>query len=277
MKKHIDITPALSQKLFYKPAKRPKTVINILLFSVIFLLGLLIMTSTVFYNHYNYSFFLYNQSNQIRLELVQKEAEKNNIEKQLKNLISSQEYSEYDVVQLASLIQESLKTASGVNKEFLQKAIPQAIRIQQRYDIPASAVLGQAIYESGYGKSQLAKQANNYFGLKALSKDWQGEVVWMVTKDYNKTVTHKQPFRKFDSVYDGFSGYVEFLKSYSRYKNVFKAKTGKDFVNRVAKAGYCNDSFYIKDVHAIIDRHKFENLDKILEKNKILSYEMAKN
>ena len=54
---------------------------------------------------------------------------------------------------------------------------PEVIRLAQesekKYGVPASVTLAQYALESGYGKSQLAKNKNNYFGMRNGSKGWQ--------------------------------------------------------------------------------------------------------
>lgn len=47
--------------------------------------------------------------------------------------------------------------------------------------VPAAITVAQAILESGWGESQLARRANNYFGIKGVGSDG---VVWMPTTEY---------------------------------------------------------------------------------------------
>lgn len=62
---------------------------------------------------------------------------------------------------------------------FLAKTKPAALQICREYKIPASAVVGMAIAESGYGSTRLAYKANNYFSTKLWGKNppnsWQLE------------------------------------------------------------------------------------------------------
>ena len=82
------------------------------------------------------------------------------------------------------------------------------------YNFP-SAIIAQAILESGSGNSKLASKYYNYFGLKAGSK-WTGKVVTMSTKEEYKlgtVTTIKDGFRVFASMMDGVNGYFDFIGS----------------------------------------------------------------
>lgn len=59
---------------------------------------------------------------------------------------------------------------SDYKAEFFEKYAAAAIEEQKRYGIPASVTLAQMAVESGYGESSLARQDNNYFGIKASDK-----------------------------------------------------------------------------------------------------------
>src|SRR5207342_1138532 len=50
--------------------------------------------------------------------------------------------------------------------EYIDKHKELALQQMLRHRIPASVILAQAIFESGYGKSELAKRSNNHFGIK---------------------------------------------------------------------------------------------------------------
>lgn len=173
-----------------------------------------------------------------------------------------------DVVEIASVMQEILNTSDGDKRKFLEKVLPHAIRMQIQYNIPASALISMAIYESNYGKSSLA-DVHNYFGMKAFGR-WKGEKVYKKTKDYNKTVIHVQPFRSYETVYDGFYGFYEFLKTSGngkRYKNAFTKTKGVEFVSECLRSGYCPDSFYLEHIKKIISRHKLELLENIIKES----------
>lgn len=51
--------------------------------------------------------------------------------------------------------------------EFMKMAVPSAQICERQTLVPASVTIAQAILESGWGKTGLATEYNNYFGIKA--------------------------------------------------------------------------------------------------------------
>jgi flagellum-specific peptidoglycan hydrolase FlgJ len=186
------------------------------------------------------------------------------MENQVERFVEFQKSSPADIVRIGKTIARILSTASGSQRAFLEEALPQAIRIQVAEGIPASAVLGMAIYESGYGSSKLAREHHNYFGMKAFS-NWDGpRAVSMTTRDSG--VLTQADFRSFGSLYDGFRGFAEFLRNGSRYRAAFEETSGRAFVSQVLRAGYCPDSDYLTAVSNIIQRHRLYELENLLTK-----------
>ena len=174
-----------------------------------------------------------------------------------------------DIVEIGKIIHEIMDTADNdAQTRFLMSVLPHAIRFQIQKNIPASGMIAQAIYESGYGKSELAKQNYNYFGLKAPT---DGSVPYAMMTTTDSGVTHLQPFRKFSSPYDGFCGYYSFLSSSDkngRYDVAFEQTSGIEFVRCLLKAGYCPNSDYLGAIRDIIQRHHLDKLEKIIIKKK---------
>ena len=57
------------------------------------------------------------------------------------------------------------------SSEYVDKFAEYAIEQQQKYGIPASVTLAQGLLESANGHSQLSRECNNHFGIKA-GKSW---------------------------------------------------------------------------------------------------------
>lgn len=178
-------------------------------------------------------------------------------------LIDYNASSAMDIVALGRKISTVIDSAHPRHRAFFEKALPEAMHIQVTYGIPASAVMAQAIYESGYGRSKLAKEHNNFFGIKAFN-DWKGERASnMPTRDNGILTT--ADFRAYPTMKDGFRGYAEFLTDSQRYQNAFNTHSGEKFVSAILKAGYCPDSTYLPNIRRIMANHHLQELDEILE------------
>ncbi len=139
--------------------------------------------------------------------------------------------------------------------EFLTKYFPFALQVQQKYGVPAQAILAQAALESGWGKSKLTQEANNFFGIKADSS-WTGPVYNIKTREVKdgKESFPVQPFRKYATPFESFENHALFLLKNPRYKAAFNYKDDpKQFVAEVAKAGYATDPKYTELLHKLID------------------------
>ena len=75
---------------------------------------------------------------------------------------------------------KSVKTANSYEQRFINELADVAVEESKLHNgaIPASLIIAQAILESNWGKSRLAKQANNYFGHK-----WRGKGGWILVND----------------------------------------------------------------------------------------------
>ena len=231
----VDLTPALAVKLFHK--ERPKrlglwgTLIasNMLLLGLVIILVGLVWGSTkigtaVAKNYLSekaeWSVKERNHEKQLAAQQQAYEEQLERLNTEISRMVSIHTGTPADVVQLASIIESVLSSAKGERREFLRLAMPAAIHIQVRNKIPASAFLAMAIYESRYGESELAREANNYFGIKAFS-DWKGPKIQKLTKDLG--VTTKAYFRSYDSMLEGFQGFADFLMKRGRYQKAFQS------------------------------------------------------
>lgn len=133
-----------------------------------------------------------------------------------------------------------------------------AIREMADYGIPASITLAQGILESGVGKSRLAMEANNHFGIKC-HNDWTGETI---THDDDK---RKECFRKYDNAEESFIDHSQFLRNKSRYSFLFELdrKDYKGWAKGLKQAGYATDKSYATRLINLIESlelYKFDNM-----------------
>lgn len=124
------------------------------------------------------------------------------------------------------------------NLEFIKEIKEEAINGYDKYGILPSITIGQAILESGWGKSELVLKANNLFGIKA-DASWKGKKVSMKTSEYyNKVITDS--FRAYESKEDSIKDHREFLYKNTRYKQagVFEARQYIEQAQALQKGGY---------------------------------------
>src|ERR1700761_4977588 len=81
--------------------------------------------------------------------------------------------------------------------QYIQRYKSIAIQEMNLYGIPASITLAQGLYESGSGNGDLARYANNHFGIKT-SPTWTGKVY------YKDDDNHNDSFRVYDKPEDSF-------------------------------------------------------------------------
>jgi len=131
-----------------------------------------------------------------------------------------------------------------------------AIREMQLYKIPASITLAQGMIESGCGKSSLAINTYNHFGIKC-QNNWLGDTY---LHDDDK---EKECFRKYNSVDESFRDHSIFLSTRSRYAALFSLPINdyKGWAYGLKKAGYATNPDYPKILIRLIETNKLYLLD----------------
>lgn len=150
-------------------------------------------------------------------------------------------------------------------ENYIQNFKDDAIKEMMIYTIPASITLAQGMLESSFGTSDLAKFANNHFGIKC-HKEWEGPV--FIKDDDQKD----ECFRKYESVLDSYTDHSIFLKSRSRYSSLFELNHTdyKGWAKGLKAAGYATDPRYEKQLLELIESYKLYKYD-IVEKTDPIS------
>lgn len=146
-------------------------------------------------------------------------------------------------------------TGNALASSYIARYKAIAISEMKRTGVPASIKIAQAILESGYGRSELAKNANNHFGIRC-GNDWKGKTYHLKGKN--------SCFRAYSSVNESFKQHSDFLKGRSHYASLFKLKTTdyKGWARGLQKAGYATDSSYPAKLIELIERYKLYQYDK---------------
>lgn len=131
-----------------------------------------------------------------------------------------------------------------------------------------SAIIAQAILESGWGKSKLASNFHNYFGLKCGSS-WKDKSVNMKTFEEFKAGTLTQisdNFRVFDNLESGVKGYLDFINT-KRYSNLKNVSSPKEYIQNIKNDGYATSSTYVDSVMKIVTSYNLTSYDSKISKS----------
>jgi uncharacterized C2H2 Zn-finger protein len=133
-----------------------------------------------------------------------------------------------------------------------------AIAIQEMnlYGIPASITLAQGLFESGSGNGELARVANNHFGIKCTS-EWKGKGY------YKDDDNHNDCFRVYDRPEDSFRDHSEFLKR-PRYVKLFQLDKNDytGWANGLKAAGYATNPNYPQLLINVIQKYHLDQYDR---------------
>lgn len=146
---------------------------------------------------------------------------------------------------------------SNAHLQYIDKYKDLAISQMKKYGIPASITLAQGLLESDAGRSMLAVEGNNHFGIKCHS-DWTGK------KMYHDDDRRDDCFRVYRNVEGSFEDHSLFLTTHSRYAFLFDLKP-TDYVGwarGLKKAGYATNPAYAEKLIEIIERYNLDMYDK---------------
>lgn len=126
-----------------------------------------------------------------------------------------------------------------------------------------STAIAQAIIEGACGKSALARDYHNHFGMKC-GPYWQGPSVNMKTKEeYNsQLVSIRDNFRAYPNDPTGINGYYDFCSS-KRYANLKRAKNYKEYAEMLKQDGWATSSSYVRTLCNTVIKYNLQRFDDV--------------
>lgn len=146
--------------------------------------------------------------------------------------------------------------APSAPEQYINDWSDEAVYQMAVHGIPASITLAQGILESGSGRSELAAQSNNHFGIKC-HKGWGGERV------YHDDDRRDECFRSYSHASESFHDHSKFLKR-NRYEELFELKP-TDYVRwakGLKKCGYATNPKYAHLLIDLIERYDLARYDE---------------
>ena len=171
---------------------------------------------------------------------------------------------------------QARELAAFSNEEVIRKVGPLFTADQKKTAVLASVSLAQFILESGYGKSELAQQANNCFGMKkSLSGNtwagsvWDGKSIYIKkTKEQRSwgTETVTAEFRKYTCIEDSIADHSAYLTgarkgSTLRYEGLKGCVDYRKAAQIIKNGGYATSASYVDKRCSIIEQWKLTQYD----------------
>lgn len=150
------------------------------------------------------------------------------------------------------------------------------VRVTDDSGILYSVTTAQMILESGYVRTELAKAANNCFGMKCSLSGNTWDSVWdgkskvniLTPEEYTPgELTYIQAdFRKYPCIEDSIKDHSCYLLgamngSKKRYEGLTECTNYRDAITLIKNGGYATDSKYIGKICSIIERYNLDRFD----------------
>ena len=198
---------------------------------------------------------------------------------QSEKVLEEEQTSLADSSKIAVLTNSSVTTSSyqeasdlseiDQNQSQFLSAIKQGAMDGAKEGVLPSITAAQAILESGWGSSELAKAPNNnLFGIKD-SEDWHGEIVTVPTQEYvnGDYITVNAAFRKYASWNDSVVDHAKFFTSTEWRKNNYRKVVNEtDYhiaTQELKNAGYATDPSYPGKLIRLIEAYKLYEWDAV--------------
>lgn len=151
--------------------------------------------------------------------------------------------------------------SAGAYEDYIARYSSLAVEQMTEYGIPASITLAQGLLESAAGRSTLAREGNNHFGIKCHA-GWEGGT--MLRNDD----APDECFRVYPSVGDSYTDHSKFLRR-KRYESLFDLDPGDyaGWARGLRRCGYATDPNYADRLIAIIETYGLYAFDSGLDKH----------
>jgi flagellum-specific peptidoglycan hydrolase FlgJ len=151
-------------------------------------------------------------------------------------------------------------------ERFIASIAEAAVASHDRTGVPASVTIAQAILETYWGSSRLAREANNYFGIKAQTKPGPAGVVNFIVWEVigGRNVMRSEPFRVYHSIAESFVDHGRFFIENGRYAGAMAARDdARQFAREINRAGYATDPTYAGKLIGLMDRYNLYRYDDV--------------
>ena len=151
----------------------------------------------------------------------------------------------------------------GYRGEFLYDIAVPALISAHKNQIPPSVVMGQAIFESGWGRSSLARNYNNLFGIKGKGSGTT-RIKTAERTSQNRRYRKWASFKVFADRGAAIAYHGDLLATDRRYKKArAKRNDWREFMNEASRY-YASDPNYAMKMAIIVEHYQLDRWDLIV-------------
>ncbi|MGX7244689.1 glycoside hydrolase family 73 protein [Enterococcus quebecensis] len=145
-------------------------------------------------------------------------------------------------------------------QNFIDDIAAEAKLLQKQTNLFASITIAQAILESDWGRSDLAVEAKNLFGIKGAYNE-QSSI--MPTDEFidGERITIDDSFKKYNTIQESMIDHIEFLKG-GTYEAIKTSKNYQEAAVALQNGGYATDPDYAEKLIELIEEFKLNRYDK---------------
>jgi flagellum-specific peptidoglycan hydrolase FlgJ len=150
--------------------------------------------------------------------------------------------------------------ATSAQRAFIAGLVPGAVAAQQKYGVPASVTIAQAIDESGWGQSSLAAQNHNLFGIKGAGP--AGSVT-LPTQEFEggAWVTTGAQFAAYHNDAESIAGHAQLLATSGYYTKAMADRANPDAFANDLTGVYATDPSYGANLIALMKTYNLYQYD----------------
>jgi flagellum-specific peptidoglycan hydrolase FlgJ len=149
---------------------------------------------------------------------------------------------------------------TAAHRAFIERVAPGAMATQQKYGVPASVTIAQAIDESGWGQSILASQDHNLFGIKG-SGPAGSDLLPTQEVIGGQLVDSTAPFRVYHNIGQSIVAHGKLLARSDYYTNAMANKHQPNAFAEALTGVYATDPSYGGKLIALMQHYDLYRFD----------------
>ena len=149
---------------------------------------------------------------------------------------------------------------ASAQQAFIGEIAPGAVAAQRRYGVPAAVTIAQAIDESGWGRSSLATQDHNLFGIKGTGPAGRDP---QPTREYKngKAVTRSASFRVYHNAAESIDDHGKLLATSQYYRQAMADRQDPNAFAAALTGVYATDPDYGAKLIGLMRRYDLYRYD----------------